>query len=90
MISGISGISGVQGYQALNRAPLEHTAHQAAHASAETGDTVSINSAVNMSDEEARQILQEVSADIGSNHAEALSVHQGLDYDRVMALIGGL
>lgn len=86
----ISGISGLQGYQALNRINPEHPMGQAVHTPAETKDTVNINSAVNMTDEEAQQILQEVSQDIGAHQADALSAHQGLDYARVMALLGDI
>lgn len=84
----ISGITGLQGYQAINTVNTQHPAGQNIQASAQAKDTVNINPAVNMSDEEAQQLLQEVSGDIGVHQAEALSVHQGLDYDRVMALIG--
>lgn len=86
----ISGISGLQGYQALNGINFEHPAGQAAQAPAAARDTVSINPAVNMSDEEAEQLLQEVSGDISAHQGEALAAHQGLDYDRVMALLGDL
>lgn len=86
----ISGISGLQGYQALARTNAEHQASQAAQAPAAAKDTININPAVNMTDEEAEQTLQEVSQDIVANQAEALNVHQGLDYDRVMALLGDI
>lgn len=86
----ISGISGLQGYQALARTNAEHHVGQPAHAQAAARDTVSVNPAVNMTDEEAEQVLREVSADIASDQAAALSVHQGLDYDRVMALLGDI
>lgn len=84
----ITGITGSQGYQTINTVNMQHQAGQNAHASAGARDTVNINPVVNMSDEEAQQLLQEVSENIGIHQAEALSVHQGLDYDRVMALIG--
>ena len=67
---------------------MQHQAGQNIQATAQAKDTVNINPAVNMCDEEAQQLLQEVSGDIGTHKVEALSVHQGFDYDRVMALIG--
>lgn len=88
----ISGISGLQGYQGLGRT-MENQARQDAHKPAqlaEIKDTVSINPAVEMTDEEAQKLLQEVSADIGVHQTEALSVHQGLSYDRIMALLGDI
>lgn len=85
----ISGISGLQGYQALNTVNGQH-AGQNIQAPAAARDTISINPAVNMTDEEAEHTLQEVSQDIVANQAEALNVHQGLDYDRVMALLGDI
>lgn len=54
------------------------------------GDVVSINKPGEMTDEEIAQAMQSVEDNVAANRAEALSVHGGLDYSRVMALLGDL
>lgn len=54
------------------------------------GDVVSINKPEEMTDEEISQVMQSVEENVAMNRAEALSVHGGLDYGRVMALLGDL
>lgn len=51
-------------------------------------DMVSINRPEEMTDEEVAQAMQSVEENVSMNRAEALSVHGGLDYGRVMALLG--
>lgn len=86
----LSIISELQRFQPVNQMNLKNHPGQTANMPAVERDTVSINPAVNMTDEEAQATLQEVSENIAENQAEALSVHQGLDYDRVMALLGDI
>lgn len=85
-------ISDIQGYSALNRIAMERmTAAQPQVKQADANhDTISLNPAMNMTDEEAEQLLQETTQEITATASEVLSVHQGLDYNRVMALLGDL
>lgn len=51
------------------------------------GDVISISKPEEMTDEEIEQTLAAVHDYVAANKAEALSVHSGLDYDRVMYLL---
>lgn len=55
-----------------------------------TGDEVSIHTPVLLTDEEAAEAMSSVSRATQESPAEALSVHRGLTYDRVMQLLEGL
>lgn len=52
------------------------------------GDFVDIRHANILSDEEAETVFQDTIAMIGSDAANALSVHSGLTESRVFALLG--
>ena len=53
-----------------------------------TRDTVTIRAPHLMSDAEAAQAMDTVQQTVEHNPGEALSVHSGLEYDRVMTLLG--
>ncbi len=55
---------------------------------ATTPDMVSIRAPHLLSDAEAAQAMDTVQETVEHNPGEALSVHSGLEYDRVMALLG--
>lgn len=56
----------------------------------ESTDEVNIHTPVLLSDEEAAEAMSSVSRATQESPAEALSVHRGLTYDRVMQLLEGL
>lgn len=87
----ISGISNLQAHEGINRLNTEHAAqHNGRQGAPVSRDSVDINPAARMTDAEAEQTLQDVSQEIKATASEALSVHQGLDYNRVMALLGDI
>lgn len=51
------------------------------------GDAVDISGRYLLSDEEAEATLAQVMSDVPDRPGEALSVHAGLDYSRVMSLL---
>lgn len=55
-----------------------------------TTDVVSIHAPVLLTDEEAEAAMASVQQTTAESPAEALSVHQGLSYNRVMQLLEGL
>ena len=56
--------------------------------SAQDSVTLSTNKA--LTDEEAIQTMEEVEQSLSTQKEEALAVHSGLSYDRVMSLLEGL
>lgn len=55
-----------------------------------TGDIVNINAPSLLTDEEAQEALVTVEESVSASPTEALSVHQGLDLNRVLALLDGI
>ncbi|MBQ7618428.1 MAG: hypothetical protein IJS50_06090 [Desulfovibrio sp.] len=84
MIGGVSNINPYQGVQsfeavrALNRVDLQLESPL---------DSVNVQQPQLISDLEAQEALAAVEEDLSLSSAEALSVHGGLDFDRVMALL---
>ncbi|MBQ7607032.1 MAG: hypothetical protein IJU76_03565 [Desulfovibrionaceae bacterium] len=62
------------------QAPVTKANHQ-------QNDVVTVSRPDLMTDEEAQEVMQDVTGTIGESPAEALTVHQGLDLSRVMALL---
>ena len=50
-------------------------------------ESVSVKAPDLLTDEEAQEMLAETRQEVVDNPLEALSLHQGLDYNRVMALL---
>ena len=68
----------------LNQDPSQNSS---ARLSQSQGDVVNVSRPDLMTDEEAQEVMSEVQDTIGGNPLEAVTVHQGLDYSRVMALL---
>ena len=62
-----------------NQMPQEHPVAPA--------DKVSVSAPELMTDEEAQEVMSEVQSTVFESPADALSVHSGLDFSRVMALL---
>ncbi len=58
--------------------------------SPETGDVVNVNAPSLLTDAEAQEALVTVGESVSASPTEALSVHQGLDLNRVLALLDGI
>ena len=66
----------VEGSQGTSGAPLE------------TNDIVNLNTLPDMSDEEVEALMTETEQMIGNDYLSALTVHSGLDENRVYRLLG--
>lgn len=88
MITSINGL-----YAALDPRfqELERNAAALANPSArEAADVVNVHAPTLLTDEEAAEAMSAVGRAAQESPAEALSVHRGLTYDRVMQLLEGL
>ncbi len=63
---------------------------QSANINQATLDTISLTYGMNNLDAEAKEAIETVQQDLSQSPSEALAVHQGLDYNRVMALLGDI
>lgn len=85
MLSTIGGLSSLpMGF------PASSVSRPEILSSPKQGDTVQLTQRKVLSDEEAEQVLALVQENIKENPTDMLSVHQGLDYNSVMALLGGM
>ena len=55
-----------------------------------TGDVVNLSTPILLTNEEAQEALIAVEESVRASPTEALSVHQGLDLNRVLALLDGI
>lgn len=79
----VTGLAPLPGFTTVQPASGRASAPQAS-----TQDVVDIRTPHLMSDAEAAQAMDTVQETVEHSPGEALSVHSGLEYDRVMALLG--
>ena len=55
-----------------------------------TGDVVNLSTPILLTNEEAQEALVTIEESVSASPTEALSVHRGLDLNRVLALLDGI
>lgn len=91
MIRSIEGMAvGMLQSRVVGSAVHKETNLPDASSTPKTGDVVNLSTPILLTNEEAQEALVTIEESVSASPTEALSVHRGLDLNRVLALLDGI